>query len=149
MVYWLALKIYIQHISVGVEVEGREISRSYTPVTLDDQKGHFDLLIKVSAVALQQTLVERAELLTVPNTCRAILWEMCLVSLEAWKLVNKLKLKVHEETLIIRGRILFEPLEWWVLHPVIGLLLFMRWTHGCTHNTEISRLLAGPVWHLS
>ncbi|TPX33383.1 hypothetical protein SmJEL517_g03766 [Synchytrium microbalum] len=35
-----------QHISVGVEVEGREVSRSYTPISSDDDKGYFDLLIK-------------------------------------------------------------------------------------------------------
>lgn len=35
-----------QHISVGVNVDGREISRNYTPISSDDDKGHFDLLVK-------------------------------------------------------------------------------------------------------
>ncbi|TPX39461.1 hypothetical protein SeMB42_g05874 [Synchytrium endobioticum] len=35
-----------QHISVGVQVDGREISRSYTPISSDVNPGHFDLLVK-------------------------------------------------------------------------------------------------------
>jgi hypothetical protein len=37
-----------QHISVAAEIEGKQIVRSYTPTTLDDDKGHFDLVVKVS-----------------------------------------------------------------------------------------------------
>jgi len=29
------------------EIEGKNIVRSYTPTTLDDDKGHFDLVVKV------------------------------------------------------------------------------------------------------
>jgi cytochrome-b5 reductase len=36
-----------QHISLSAEIEGKDVMRSYTPTTLDDTKGHFDLLIKV------------------------------------------------------------------------------------------------------
>ncbi|KAG7807525.1 hypothetical protein KL921_004283 [Ogataea angusta] len=37
-----------QHISIGAEIDGKEIVRSYTPMSLDeDAKGYFDLLIKV------------------------------------------------------------------------------------------------------
>lgn len=36
-----------QHISVQAEIGGKQIMRSYTPTSSDDDKGHFDLLIKV------------------------------------------------------------------------------------------------------
>lgn len=36
-----------QHISVMAEINGKEVSRSYTPTSSDDDRGHFDLLIKV------------------------------------------------------------------------------------------------------
>lgn len=36
-----------QHISIGCEINGKEIVRSYTPTSTDDAKGYFDLLIKV------------------------------------------------------------------------------------------------------
>ncbi|KAI9014358.1 hypothetical protein CLU79DRAFT_767244 [Phycomyces nitens] len=35
-----------QHISVMAEINGKQISRSYTPTSSDDDAGHFDLLIK-------------------------------------------------------------------------------------------------------
>jgi len=35
-----------QHISVSAEINGKEIMRSYTPTSSDDDLGHFDLLIK-------------------------------------------------------------------------------------------------------
>ncbi|ORX40877.1 putative NADH-cytochrome b5 reductase [Kockovaella imperatae] len=35
-----------QHISVMAEIDGKQITRSYTPVTLDEDKGHFDLVVK-------------------------------------------------------------------------------------------------------
>ncbi|KAI9672615.1 MAG: NADH-cytochrome b5 reductase [Alyxoria varia] len=37
-----------QHISVGATVEGKKdlVVRSYTPITSDEQQGHFDLMIK-------------------------------------------------------------------------------------------------------
>ncbi|KAL1929960.1 hypothetical protein VTP01DRAFT_1114 [Rhizomucor pusillus] len=35
-----------QHISVMGEINGKEISRSYTPTSSDEDKGYFDLLIK-------------------------------------------------------------------------------------------------------
>lgn len=37
-----------QHISVSAEINGKTITRSYTPTSSDDDLGHFDLLIKVS-----------------------------------------------------------------------------------------------------
>jgi ferredoxin-NADP reductase len=37
-----------QHISVSAEINGKEIMRSYTPTSSDDDLGHFDLLIKVA-----------------------------------------------------------------------------------------------------
>ncbi|KAG1058945.1 hypothetical protein G6F42_028476 [Rhizopus arrhizus] len=36
-----------QHVSVMAEINGKQISRSYTPTSSDDDLGHFDLLIKV------------------------------------------------------------------------------------------------------
>lgn len=36
-----------QHISIGNTINGKEVVRSYTPISTDDQKGYFDLLIKV------------------------------------------------------------------------------------------------------
>lgn len=36
-----------QHIQVNAEIDGKQVIRSYTPVTLDDDKGHFDLVVKV------------------------------------------------------------------------------------------------------
>lgn len=36
-----------QHISVSAEINGKEIMRSYTPTSSDDNLGYFDLLIKV------------------------------------------------------------------------------------------------------
>jgi len=35
-----------QHISVQAEIDGKNVMRSYTPTSSDDDKGHFDLLIK-------------------------------------------------------------------------------------------------------
>jgi len=35
-----------QHISVAAEINGKEISRSYTPISSDDDLGFFELLIK-------------------------------------------------------------------------------------------------------
>ncbi|KAH9835620.1 NADH-cytochrome b5 reductase [Rhodofomes roseus] len=35
-----------QHISVSAEINGKDIMRSYTPTSSDDNRGHFDLLIK-------------------------------------------------------------------------------------------------------
>ncbi|KAH8835340.1 ferredoxin reductase-like C-terminal NADP-linked domain-containing protein [Flagelloscypha sp. PMI_526] len=35
-----------QHISVSAEINGKDVARSYTPISSDDDKGYFDLLIK-------------------------------------------------------------------------------------------------------
>ncbi|KDQ16711.1 hypothetical protein BOTBODRAFT_43300 [Botryobasidium botryosum FD-172 SS1] len=35
-----------QHISVSAEINGKAITRSYTPTSSDDDKGHFDLVVK-------------------------------------------------------------------------------------------------------
>ncbi|KAG6845976.1 hypothetical protein H0H87_011024 [Tephrocybe sp. NHM501043] len=35
-----------QHVSVCAEINGKDVVRSYTPVSNDDDRGHFDLLIK-------------------------------------------------------------------------------------------------------
>lgn len=39
-----------QHVSVMAEINGKQISRSYTPTSSDDDLGHFDLLIKVKDI---------------------------------------------------------------------------------------------------
>lgn len=36
-----------QHISVQAECNGKMVQRSYTPVSSDDDRGFFDLMIKV------------------------------------------------------------------------------------------------------
>lgn len=36
-----------QHIQVSANIGGKDIQRSYTPTSSDDDLGHFDLLIKV------------------------------------------------------------------------------------------------------
>ncbi|KAH0838456.1 hypothetical protein J3R83DRAFT_6767 [Lanmaoa asiatica] len=41
-----------QHISISAEIDGKEITRSYTPTSSDDDLGHFDLLIKVFPLPL-------------------------------------------------------------------------------------------------
>ncbi|KAI9637192.1 putative NADH-cytochrome b5 reductase 1 [Dioszegia hungarica] len=35
-----------QHISVMAELDGKQVMRSYTPTTLEEDKGHFDLVVK-------------------------------------------------------------------------------------------------------
>ncbi|EEB05235.1 cytochrome b5 reductase [Schizosaccharomyces japonicus yFS275] len=35
-----------QHITIAVDVDGREYSRAYTPLTSDSERGYFDLLVK-------------------------------------------------------------------------------------------------------
>ncbi|KAF8559256.1 ferredoxin reductase-like protein [Imleria badia] len=35
-----------QHISISAEIDGKDVTRSYTPTSSDDDLGHFDLLIK-------------------------------------------------------------------------------------------------------
>ncbi|KAI8990221.1 hypothetical protein BDB01DRAFT_780486 [Pilobolus umbonatus] len=35
-----------QHISIMAEINGKQISRSYTPITAEGERGHFDLVIK-------------------------------------------------------------------------------------------------------
>ncbi|KAJ7357077.1 ferredoxin reductase-like C-terminal NADP-linked domain-containing protein [Mycena albidolilacea] len=35
-----------KHIAISAEINGKDITRSYTPISSDDQKGSFDLLIK-------------------------------------------------------------------------------------------------------
>ena len=42
------LLLTMQHITVACTIDGKEISRSYTPTSSDDEVGYFDLLIKVS-----------------------------------------------------------------------------------------------------
>lgn len=36
-----------QHISISAEINGKLITRSYTPISNDDDRGRFDLIIKV------------------------------------------------------------------------------------------------------
>ena len=44
-----------QHISISAEINGKDIMRSYTPTSSDDDLGHFDLLIKVAFVSHSAT----------------------------------------------------------------------------------------------
>ena len=36
-----------QHISISAEINGKLVTRSYTPISNDDDRGRFDLIIKV------------------------------------------------------------------------------------------------------
>ncbi|KAJ1974185.1 NADH-cytochrome b5 reductase [Dimargaris xerosporica] len=74
-----------QHISVMASIDGKEVSRSYTPITNDDHPGHFDLLIKtypqgnISKVFSELTLGDKINVRGpkgnfnyTPNMCRAL-----------------------------------------------------------------------------
>jgi cytochrome-b5 reductase len=50
-----------QHISICAQIDDKEISRSYTPITSDDDRGYFDLMIKVITILL------RADFQSYPN----------------------------------------------------------------------------------
>lgn len=39
------------HIAIMAEINGKRISRSYTPTTPEEDRGHFDLVIKVISLA--------------------------------------------------------------------------------------------------
>ena len=56
-----------QHISVSADIGGKEITRSYTPTSSDDDLGYFDLLIKVS---LSRSLSPRIDYLSHSPTKR-------------------------------------------------------------------------------
>jgi ferredoxin-NADP reductase len=45
-----------QHVSVMAEINGKQISRSYTPTSSDDDRGHFDLLVKVNQLVYHVTM---------------------------------------------------------------------------------------------
>lgn len=53
-----------QHISVSAEIEGKNITRSYTPTTGNDDLGHFDLVVKVR---LCDALRHRERMLTLSS----------------------------------------------------------------------------------
>jgi cytochrome-b5 reductase len=36
-----------QHITICAQIGDKEIQRSYTPISSDEDRGHFDLMIKV------------------------------------------------------------------------------------------------------
>ena len=38
-----------QHISIQAEINGKDIMRSYTPTSSDDDLGHFELLVKAGS----------------------------------------------------------------------------------------------------
>lgn len=41
-----------QHIYVSATINGENVFRPYTPITSDDDKGYFDLIIKVSTIEI-------------------------------------------------------------------------------------------------
>jgi cytochrome-b5 reductase len=43
------------------EIDGNKVIRSYTPTTLDNDKGHFDLVVKVSAAFWREASPEQPE----------------------------------------------------------------------------------------
>lgn len=36
-----------QHVQIKADINGKIVTRSYTPTSSDDDKGHFDLVVKV------------------------------------------------------------------------------------------------------
>ncbi|TCD63992.1 NADH-cytochrome b5 reductase [Steccherinum ochraceum] len=56
-----------QHISVSAEINGKDIMRSYTPTSSDDDVGHFDLLIKSYE---QGNISKHVSLLKIGDTIR-------------------------------------------------------------------------------
>ena len=36
-----------QHVYLAAKIDGKTVQRAYTPVTSDDDKGYFDLIVKV------------------------------------------------------------------------------------------------------
>jgi len=47
-----------QHISLRATINGKEVYRPYTPITSDEEKGYFDLLIKVYEKGAMSTYVD-------------------------------------------------------------------------------------------
>jgi len=41
-----------KHISVEAEINGKKIMRSYTPTSSDDDKGYFELMVKVCELSI-------------------------------------------------------------------------------------------------
>ena len=39
----------MQHVSVRATIDGKEVMRSYTPTSLNSDRGFFDLVVKVRA----------------------------------------------------------------------------------------------------
>jgi hypothetical protein len=74
-----------QHISVSAEINGKDVMRSYTPTSSDDDLGHFDLLIKVAFIS---SSVVRP--LTVPSRTRRAIFPATFLSS---KLATKFALK--------------------------------------------------------
>lgn len=74
-----------QHISVAAEINGKQVSRSYTPISSDDDLGFFELLIKSYPNGIISKFVgdlevgdyldvrgPKGQFVYTPNMCRAI-----------------------------------------------------------------------------
>lgn len=48
-----------QHVTLVANINGKEVSRSYTPTTSDENKGYFELLIKVKKRKEKKRLEQR------------------------------------------------------------------------------------------
>ena len=48
-----------QHIQIVAQIGDKEIQRSYTPISSDDDRGHFDLMIKVPRNLSDDVLTRR------------------------------------------------------------------------------------------
>jgi ferredoxin-NADP reductase len=48
-----------QHIVLSATIDGKEVSRSYTPTSSDNDKGYFELIIKVTLGENQSVLVTK------------------------------------------------------------------------------------------
>jgi cytochrome-b5 reductase len=47
-----------QHVTLIANMNGKEVSRSYTPTSSDEDKGYFELLIKVIFIKGNLTLID-------------------------------------------------------------------------------------------
>ncbi|ORY85061.1 hypothetical protein BCR37DRAFT_386358 [Protomyces lactucae-debilis] len=74
-----------QHITIACQINGKEIARSYTPSSSDDDKGFFDLIVKsyptgnvskyLGEMQLHQTIKvkgPKGQMHYTPNMCRAL-----------------------------------------------------------------------------
>ena len=45
-----------QHVNIAATINGKNVSRSYTPISSDDDRGYFELLIKARLISSRISL---------------------------------------------------------------------------------------------